>query len=175
MATLDDPAATPPGCGAGAIAFAAHDHAGCRRAAIAEARARCAAAGLRLTPVRERVLEILLESHSALGAYDVLRRLTDEGAGPQPPIAYRALDFLVAHGFAHRIEKLNAYVACCTSGARHDPVFLICNKCRAVAELSSAPLARDLERAAARIGFDIGRTVVEAEGLCPGCRGGEAP
>jgi len=116
------------------------------------------------------VLEILLESHAALGAYDVLRRLTDEGAVPQPPIAYRALDFLVAHGFAHRIEKLNAYVACTASAETHDPVFMICRDCKAVAELPSAPVARDLEREAERIGFDIGRTVVEAEGLCPGCR-----
>ncbi|MBK0398446.1 transcriptional repressor [Limibaculum sp. M0105] len=158
---------------AGSVAFAPHDHARCRRAAIEDAQAHCKTAGLRLTPVRERVLEILLESHVALGAYDVLRRLTDEGAVPQPPIAYRALDFLVAHGFAHRIEKLNAYVACTAPCERHDPVFMICRDCRAVAELPSAPIARDLEREAARIGFDIGRTVVEAEGLCPSCRVGE--
>lgn len=152
------------------VAFATHDHANCREAAIAEAHAQCREAGLRLTPMRERVLEILLESHTALGAYDVLRRLTEEGAGPQPPIAYRALDFLVAHGFAHRIEKLNAYVACTASGRRHEPVFMICRDCRAVAEIAAAPVARNLERAAEEIGFDIDRTVIEAEGLCPSCR-----
>jgi Fur family zinc uptake transcriptional regulator len=156
-----------------ALAFEAHDHEACRATAIAEARARCEAAGLRLTPIRERVLEILLESHTALGAYDVLRRLTEEGAGPQPPIAYRALDFLVANGFAHRIEKLNAYIACTESGRRHDPVFMICRDCKAVAEIAAPPVSRDLERAAERIGFDIDRAVVEAEGLCPACRPGD--
>ncbi len=47
-----------------------------------------------MTPVRRRVLEILLEKHRAMGAYDVLDRLAAEGFGNQPPVAYRALDFL---------------------------------------------------------------------------------
>jgi hypothetical protein len=51
--------------------------------------------GLRLTPVRRRTLEILLEAHRALGAYDVLNRLSAEGYGNQPPVSYRALEFLV--------------------------------------------------------------------------------
>ena len=156
------------------LAFESHDHERCRTAAIAEARAQCDATGLRFTPVRERVLRILLESHKALGAYDVLRRLTENGAAPQPPVAYRALDFLVAHGFAHRIEKLNAYVACTVSERSHVPAFMICRACRTVAEFTGEPLARDLDREAARIGFDIDRAVVEAEGLCPACREAEA-
>ena len=101
------------------VAFSRHDHNRCQRAALDAVQAVCDARGLRLTPVRRRVLEILLEGHSALGAYEVLRRLTGEGGAPQPPVAYRALDFLVANGFAHRIERLNAYVACCVPGQGH--------------------------------------------------------
>ena len=58
------------------------------------------------------VLEILLESHRAMGAYEVLERLAAEGFGKQPPVAYRALDFLVEHGLALRVRRLNAYAAC---------------------------------------------------------------
>ncbi|MDM7256178.1 MAG: transcriptional repressor, partial [Paracoccus sp. (in: a-proteobacteria)] len=68
--------------------------------------------GLRLTAVRRRVLEILLENHKAMGAYEILDRLAAEGFGKQPPVAYRALDFLVEHGLVHRVQRLNAFAAC---------------------------------------------------------------
>ena len=84
-----------PGCTAPDLAFAAHDHAHCATDALTRAEAITAEAGLRMTPVRRRVLEILLEEHKALGAYDVLARLAAEGFGNQPPVAYRALEFLV--------------------------------------------------------------------------------
>lgn len=151
------------------IAFRHHDHEGCRASAIAAVEAACAERGLRLTPMRRRVLEILLEDHSALGAYDVLRRLTDDGAAPQPPVAYRALDFLVANGFAHRIEKKNAYVACSAPGEGHRAAFLLCRACGAVAELNAESALRSLRRTAADAGFSIDRAVLELEGLCGAC------
>ncbi|MBU0861441.1 MAG: transcriptional repressor, partial [Alphaproteobacteria bacterium] len=100
-----------------ATGFDRHDHSACVSDAISSAEQHCAAADLRLTPVRRRVLEILLESHAALGAYDVLARLDAEGLGSKPPVAYRALGFLVDNGFAHRIEGLNAFIACAHPGA----------------------------------------------------------
>ena len=148
--------------------FARHDHATCVQDALQSAEAICAAGDLNFTPVRRRVLEILLESHAALGAYDVLARLDAEGLGSTPPVAYRALGFLVDHGFAHRIEAMNAFIACAHPGADHAPAFLICRGCRTVAETrAAAPLGR----AAAQTGFAIERTVIEAQGLCPACQG----
>ena len=55
----------------------------------------CTARAVRLTPVREKVLELLLKSHAPLGAYDILAELAVSGFRAQPPVAYRALDFLV--------------------------------------------------------------------------------
>jgi Fur family zinc uptake transcriptional regulator len=52
-----------------------------------------------------------------MGAYEVLDGLREAGFGSQPPVAYRALDFLVANGFAHKIERLNAFIACAHPGA----------------------------------------------------------
>ena len=149
-------------------AFASHDHRGCIASAVDAVEAICAERGLRLTTPRRRVLEILLEEHRAMGAYDVLARISAEGLGAHPPVAYRALDFLVAHGFAHRIEGLNAFVACPCPQRRHRPAFMICRGCRAVAE-ADAPERAALETSADQIGFRIERTVVEAEGLCPTC------
>ncbi|KAF0174317.1 MAG: Fur family transcriptional regulator zinc uptake regulator [Rhodobacteraceae bacterium] len=126
--------------------------------------------GLRLTPVRRRVLEILLEAHRALGAYDVLTRLAAEGFGNQPPVAYRALDFLEEQGLAHRIRRLNAFTACMHPGETHAPAFLICRGCDAVAEAPAAPVLVALEAAAADTGFVIERSNIEALGLCPACQ-----
>lgn len=159
-----------PGCAAPDLAFAAHDHALCASDALTRAEAICAAGGARLTPVRRRVLEILLEEHRALGAYDVLNRLAAEGFGNQPPVAYRALDFLVEQGFAHRIQRLNAFTACVHPGEAHAPVFLICRACSGVAEAAAAPVRAALGAAAEDLGFTIERTTIEALGLCPNCK-----
>jgi Fur family zinc uptake transcriptional regulator len=151
------------------VGFDCKDHDSCIAGALAEAERHCAAAGLRLTTARRRVLEILLEEHRAMGAYEVLERMQKEGLGAQPPAAYRALDFLVSNGFAHRIEGLNAFVACAHPGERHVPAFLHCRGCGAVAEARAENCGGLLAQAAEQTGFGIEATVVEARGLCPTC------
>ncbi|MFC6497483.1 Fur family transcriptional regulator [Gemmobacter lanyuensis] len=136
---------------------------------MARAEAVTAASGARMTPVRRRVLEILLEEHRALGAYDVLQRLSAEGFGNQPPVAYRALEFLVDQGLAHRIQRLNAFTACMHPGTSHAPAFLICRSCNTVAEAPVAPVRAALDAAAAELGFAVERANIEALGLCPAC------
>jgi len=152
------------------LAFAAHDHAQCRKTALAQAEDLVKRQGLRLTPVRRRTLEILLEAHRALGAYEVLDRLAEDGFGKQPPVAYRALDFLIEHGLAHRIRRLNAFTACLHPGEPHVPAFLICDGCNAVAEAPGTAVAQALKAAGESVGFRIDRISVEAAGLCPACR-----
>lgn len=156
------------------IGFDRHDHARCIGEAIRTAERHCAAENLQFTPVRRRVLEILLQQHRAMGAYDILPLLADDGMGSQPPAVYRALDFLVRNGLAHRIERLNAYAACAHPGHDHVPAFLVCRRCRAVAEAETALEQGRLGAAAAESGFTIEKVAVEAEGLCPSCAGGTA-
>ena len=141
---------------------------------MAAAEALCAARKLRLTPARAFVLETLLESHRALTAYELLDRLAAAGHGSQPPVAYRALDFLVANGFVHRIERLGAFVACTHGGSDHSAGFLVCRACRTVAETTVRRPEPALVAEAEAAGFTIERTVVEAEGLCARCRDAEA-
>lgn len=149
------------------LGFSQHDHASCVHDALALAEATCAEKSLKFTKSRRRVLEILLSEHKAMGAYDILAHLSDEGVAAQPPVAYRALDFLVSNGFAHKIEKLNAYIACAMPGEDHAPAFLICRTCDAVAEdVQSAPMKASAKAA----GFRIETSVMEAEGLCPKCQ-----
>ena len=151
------------------LGFQQHDHATCVAQALDAADSRCAKERLRMTPVRRKVLELLLKEHRALGAYAILDLLRDAGFGSQPPVAYRALDFLVEHGFVHKIERLNAFVACAHPGENHSPAFMICRVCDAVAEAQSAPSRGMLGAAAKAAGFQIEKTVVEAEGVCPAC------
>ena len=151
------------------LAFREHDHSHCRQNAADAVEQACRARGLRLTEIRQQVLEILLEEHKALGAYDVLSRLAESGKPAHPPVAYRALDFLVKHGFAHKIQRLNAFVACPEPKDGHRPAFLICRDCRIVAEATVPPDDGALGAAARDLGFRIEAVSIEAEGLCPGC------
>ena len=153
----------------GPLGFVQHDHSTCMSDALTTADARCAADGLRFTPVRRKVLEILLQDHRALGAYTILDRLREDGFGSQPPVAYRALDFLVTNGLAHKIERLNAFIACAHTNHSHTPAFMICRLCDAVAEALSSETRGALRDAAGATGFRIERTVIEAEGICPSC------
>jgi len=153
-------------------AFQRHDHAACRKDVLAHADRQARRAGLRLTPVRRRVLEILLESHHALGAYEVLARLTHDGFANQPPLAYRALDFLCEQGLAHKVRRLNAYTACMQPDQDHRPVFLICHSCHAVAETPAKVVTEAMQAAAAETGFVIERMNLEALGQCPACQAG---
>lgn len=150
-------------------AFQAHDHHQCVASTVAAAEKVCARLKLRLTPTRRRVLEILAEAHRAMGAYDILERLREEGHAAHPPVAYRALDFLVEHGFAHKIERLNAFISCDHPEEGHRPAFLICRSCDAVAEAHVPPNEGALGSQAEALGFRIERAVIEAEGLCPSC------
>jgi Fur family zinc uptake transcriptional regulator len=105
-----------------------------------------------------------------MGAYEVLERLAGDGFAKQPPVAYRALEFLVENGLAHRIRRLNAFAACMSPGEAHSPVFLICRDCGQVAEAEGGAVAVALKAAAASVDFAIERSNVEALGLCPACQ-----
>lgn len=135
---------------------------------VADHRAR--EAGLRLTPVRRKALEILLESHRAMGAYEVLERLASDGFGDQPPVAYRALDFLVENGLAHRIRRLNAYAAYMHPETDHAPVSMMCGNCDAVAEVLAQDVRAAVRGVADTTGFIVERVNVEVLGLCPSCQ-----
>ncbi|MGC1430519.1 MAG: transcriptional repressor [Albidovulum sp.] len=150
-------------------AFSAHDHAACAGAILTKAEDVSAERGARLTPVRRRTLEILLESHRAMGAYEVLERLAEAGYGNQPPVAYRALEFLVDQGLAHRIRRLNAFAACMHPGQVHSPAFFICKTCDGVAEAPADAVQAAMVSAGDHIGFTVERMNVEALGLCPVC------
>jgi Fur family transcriptional regulator, zinc uptake regulator len=149
-----------------------HDHGRCSAEAMAHAEKLCAARGQRLTPLRRQVLETLAESHKTLGAYEIMERMAGEGPRPAPITVYRALDFLVENGLVHRIESRNAFLACIGEhSATGTTVFLICERCGAVGEASSAAVAETLQAASRAAGFTPKARVIEITGICRHCAG----
>jgi len=157
-----------------------HDHnhpAGLHGAALSQelaaAETRCASRGQRLTPPRRRTLEMLLQAGQPVKAYDLMAAY-DAGAPAKPPTVYRALDFLEREGFAHRIESLNAFVACRHPLAEgenspHAAAFLICDCCGATREVEPS-VGPALAEQARDSGYGLTSLTIEAHGLCADCR-----
>ena len=136
---------------------------------IKEAEKYCKENDLKFTPVRRKVLEILLQKNKALGAYEILDLLREAGFKNQPPVAYRALDFLVKNGFAHKIEQLNSFVGCMHPGKDHSPAFMICRNCDFVSEEEAINPSFSVSKIASKAGFKVEKAVIEAQGLCHSC------
>lgn len=136
-----------------------------------QAEAACAARGTRLTALRREVLGLILDAPGPTGAYELLDRLRARRGAAAPPTVYRALDFLQEQGLVHRIQSLSAYVGCVEEhGHRHPAQFLICRVCGRVTEIEDHALAHALDDAAGRVGFAVSGAVIEAVGVCAGCR-----
>jgi Fur family zinc uptake transcriptional regulator len=147
-----------------------HDHSDCVQTALQTAEQLCRNRGLRFTPIRRRVLELVWDSHKPIGAYDILEALGQESASAAPPTVYRALDFLIEAGLVHRLDSLNAFVGCPDPADRHAGQFLICTSCRTVTELSDPEIEQLITAKAATGGFAAMRQMLEIEGLCNVCR-----
>jgi Fur family zinc uptake transcriptional regulator len=132
----------------------------------------CAQHGARLTPLRRRVLELVVQAGKPVGAYDILDRLRAEGMGSAPPTVYRALEFLQEQGLVHRVATANAFVACNQPGPRHYGVILICSRCGTALEVHDEDIDHGIEAAARSRGFEVEARPIEVSGLCAACREG---
>ena len=124
----------------------------------------CATAGERFTKLRAHIFELVLRHDGPVKAYDLLDQLEPEHGSPKPPTVYRALDFLSRLGLVHRVEALNAYVACDHTHAGHVAEFFICENCKSVTEQSAGD-----HRDCAPDGFSVTRSVIEHYGQCAAC------
>ncbi|MEM7662678.1 MAG: transcriptional repressor [Pseudomonadota bacterium] len=124
--------------------------------------------GQKMTRIRRKVLRLLLESPKPAKAYDLLNQLDGEGSA-KPPTIYRALDFLQNVGLAHKIESLNAYVACGHANHNHAAVFLICDTCSGAEELHGLKTLEVLTSETDAAGFRMKHAVIEARGRCRKC------
>jgi Fur family zinc uptake transcriptional regulator len=148
-----------------------HDHslsAADKAQRLDAAQALCVEAGERMTTSRLRTYELILEAGGPIKAYDVIDRFHPDGAA-KPPTVYRALSFLEQMGLIHRIESLNAFVACDTRDQAHTAAFLLCDCCGSSEEIA-IPSVPEIEATAARTGFQVKHVTLEAHGLCRVCQ-----
>jgi Fur family transcriptional regulator, zinc uptake regulator len=123
-----------------------------------------------LTRNQQLVYDAMQHANEPLSAYTLLDKLRGDGL-KAPLQIYRALDKLVEHGLVHRLETLNAFVACQHTHAHEDAptVFMICKTCGTVAECSNTCLDGDLKQLALGNGFRVEKTSIELRGKCAKC------
>ncbi len=132
----------------------------------------CGRSNTQLTELRRTVLGLVLQAERPLTAYQLLDKLKEKRKSAMPPTIYRALEFLIENKLVHKVESLNAFVACEAGHHEHAIQFLICDCCGQVTELEDHGISHALDRAAAEKGFTASGTIVEIEGTCAACSKG---
>ena len=126
-----------------------------------------------LTKNQSLVMNALSDAQGPLSAYTILDELRDYGLRA-PLQVYRALDKLVEIGLVHRLESLNAFVACqhpsCDGAKTETVLFAICANCDDVQELVDKSLVDSVRRIAEKINFSLNHSVIELSGLCSNCK-----
>ena len=126
-----------------------------------------------LTKNQTLVMGALSNADGPLSAYTILDELREHGFRA-PLQVYRALDKLVEFGFVHRLESLNAFVACqhtsCGGDRKENVLFAICEKCGSVQELANDRLLDVVKSLASDIEFSLSESVIELRGLCGSCK-----
>jgi Fur family transcriptional regulator, zinc uptake regulator len=124
-----------------------------------------------LTRNQTLVLGALNNSKAPLSAYAILDALRGEGLRA-PLQVYRALEKLVELGFVHRLESLNAFVACQHVGCDgvDSVAFAICGTCGKVDEVQDVSLSQELKSVSEKTGFALAHSVVELRGTCADCQ-----
>ena len=154
------------------LAYQPHNHQHCIDDALVQARTLCRQRGVQLTRLREQVLRLIWSSHKPLGAYTLMAMLAEtETRQVAPPTVYRALDFLQAQNFIHKIHRLNAFIGCPDPENSHQGHFLICQDCGVAVECDRPSIDKALAAAADAAGFIAQQQTVEILGRCPACRG----
>ena len=135
----------------------------------------CARRGLQLTAARAGVVTIIADHAGPLGAYAIIEAMAKrEGKPIAPPTVYRALDFLIEHGFLHRIESRNMFAPCAHFDHAHRAILLSCEACGRSVEIEDEQVGAAIDHAARSAGFAPRAGVIEVAGLCADCAGRSA-
>jgi len=121
------------------------------------------------------VLAVLQRHRRPMSAYDIMARLRQDHPKIAPQTVYRALCPLTELGAVHRLESLNAYIACQHDTDDHTAVLSVCGDCHFVEENLAPELLQELSGIAGRSGFKPSRHVIEIHGVCSACSGESTP
>lgn len=135
-----------------------------------QAARRCKEHGASLTPIRRHILRLLRRQLGGVKAYDLLEQMRSEHPGATPPTVYRALDFLIEQGLAHKIGRTNQFIACNQQTHDHASLFLVCPRCAQVTELHDHEASTILARSLARAGHILVGPEIEISAICQACQ-----
>ena len=123
-----------------------------------------------LTKNQQLVLNVLNKADMPLSAYSILDGLREFGF-KAPLQVYRALNRLIELGKVHRIESMNAFIACEHSLCKVSDMtaFTICDKCEKVSEVKDKELSDYIHLRAVKFGLHAPKTNIEFHGLCSHC------
>lgn len=130
----------------------------------------CDEHGFRFTEPRKLTLQVIAQHGQPIGAYDVIEAIGEITAKPKPTTVYRAIDFLQHQGFIHKIESMNAFVACHAGHNHRGSQFVICNDCGSAKEIHLCNLPADLQEQLKKSGFDMAYWNTEIHGVCNQCK-----
>lgn len=121
-----------------------------------------------LTKNQHAVFGVLERAGKPLGAYDILDEVREIGL-KGPPQVYRALEKLVSLGLVHKIESLNAFLACDHGPHEEASAFIICKDCQKTIELPVGDVEHLLKDKDVPSDFHIDEVKVEIKGRCMAC------
>ncbi len=110
----------------------------------------------------------LKEAGRPVSAYEIIDRVRGD-ATLAPQTVYRALDRLISAGVVHRLESLNAFVACAHASHRGTAIFAICESCNAVREFDQVSAVKALQAWADKTHFSVRQMTLELRGRCAAC------
>jgi len=143
-----------------------------KQARLAAAQAQCEQRGARFTPMRARVLELLLQHNRFVTAYELLDSILETHPRANPATVYRVLGFLMENGLAHRLATVNGYVARTGDTSNDYRVFAICGRCGKVSELEANGVGDLIAASVARVGCALDNGAAEIRVVCRHCRQG---
>ncbi|MDR0356559.1 MAG: transcriptional repressor [Deltaproteobacteria bacterium] len=131
----------------------------------------CSQKGGQLTDIRRLILGLLLKTGQPVKAYDLIEEAGRLGRKMTPTTIYRALDFLIDNGLVHKVNALNAYVACTEQSVPlvHEPLLLVCPDCRKTSEINDPDLMDSIFAKLESLGFSISGGSIEVHGQCRSC------
>lgn len=118
---------------------------------------------------QSEILDVLRRRRSPVSAYDVLETLRETHDKVAPTTIYRALSALTKCGHVHRVESLNAFIACQCDRHQHTFILSICEECGSVEENVAPDLLKELSSVIGKSGFSAMRHVIEVHGTCRSC------
>lgn len=149
-----------------------HDHNTCIDQAMQQAEELCQQKQLRLTELRKQVLSLVWQTHKPIGAYAIMELLQAASSRRQvaPPTVYRTLDFLVEHGFVHKVHTLNAFIGCSNPQREPCDALLICTVCGYTEEVPNNTIQQTIQLSAKKQKFSIEEQILEIAGCCVHCK-----